>query len=169
MNDACVYMYRRTSDRSLNMMWWYVLNKGLNHIQKYFKAVLTEMINMHVHAINQGQRSVQLSSSLIRNTPPHWSVFIYLAFVQVVFSHANQPKIFYSTDEGSTWNSRTFSISTIDSRTLIWNTRHDQWALAHDITNNIVCELNILLSAYSISITAIPDTKSGRELDEVVW
>ncbi len=66
-----------------------------------------------------------------------------------MFAHASQPKIFYSTDEGFTWHSRTFAIPTIDSRTLIWNTRHDEWALAHDFTNDIVCATECVLIEYS--------------------
>ena len=55
-----------------------------------------------------------------------------------MFAHASDSKIFYSVDEGVTWNSMTFSISTIDPRTLVWNSKRDQWALAHDLTNDVV-------------------------------
>ena len=52
--------------------------------------------------------------------------------------HSTLPKLYYSTDQGSTWSTQTFPIATINPRSLVWNSVNDRMALAHDSNNDQV-------------------------------
>ena len=58
--------------------------------------------------------------------------------LQVVFYHSTRPVVYISWDEGSTWTTRTLSPNTIDPRSLLWDPRQEQSAIAHDRVNNFI-------------------------------
>ena len=64
------------------------------------------------------------------HTPSH--------ITQLVFPAANTAKIYYTFNEGQTFQVQSFTPSTINPRSLLFSPTHSLWAIGHDPTYNKV-------------------------------
>lgn len=66
-----------------------------------------------------------------------------------MFASNSDPRIYYTLDEGSTWEQQNLFPSSIDPRTLKFSPKEDNWILAHDPDNEKVTSFLLhVLGAY---------------------
>ena len=58
--------------------------------------------------------------------------------VKLVFTSFTSSRIYYTLDEGDTWDIHNFNPDTIDPSSLKFSPKEDNWVLAHDPKNEQV-------------------------------
>ena len=58
--------------------------------------------------------------------------------MQLVFASFETPRIYYTLNEGQSWNHHDFDPLTINPRSMKFSPTEDHWILAHDPTNERV-------------------------------
>ena len=59
-------------------------------------------------------------------------------YMQLVFASHSESRIYFTLDEGNTWDHHDFNPASIDPRTLKFSPKEDNWILAHDPDNERV-------------------------------
>ena len=58
--------------------------------------------------------------------------------MKLVFASFTSSRIYYTLDEGDTWDIHNFNPATIDPRSLKFSPKEDNWILGHDPDNERV-------------------------------
>ena len=85
---------------------------------------------------------------------------------QLVFPAANSPKIYYTYDEGLTFQVQSFTPPTINPRSLLFNPTQSSWAIGHDNTNDKVAALYYACS--DMYMYVFVDIRSQLQLSNIV-
>jgi len=131
------YQYARvhySGDQSLAI---FILTYSLNRAK-------TALLATHLYrSTNYGVNFTRIDNQLNQLDPSSPTLILWLDFYvnpvnknMLVFPDAVASKIYYTLDEGRTFQVQTFSPSTLDPRSLLFNPAQPRWALAHDNTNN---------------------------------
>ena len=89
---------------------------------------------------------------------------------QLVFPAANSSNIYYTFNEGQTFQVQSFSPSTIDPRSLLFSPTQLLWAIGHDIVNkkvNISLPTNIQLLITTMLTSCVQQNWFGHRYVQV--